>query len=405
MWAGGMMGGGDSVLDQYLNGEIEADDPSIAELPADVRASIEAAARREAEHKARFEATEKRQARVLETLGKTPYTGTVRIPEGGPMPRVLVIYGLALTDTPWFKEHLLGEKAALHSAVAQREEDREAAAAAWRGIHVDQVSFDWAEDPQCVRICQEAIVGGNYHAIVVCDLCCQDLMEEPQHLFERLIGSHLQSFARSGGRVAFPTSDGLMLFNQKVLHRLFDVSWRPCAYTAENWGPLPPDPGEGVVPTFVAPRSTPVAYTKATSLADVPPEERVCGVVAGGEHGVEIGEDGDWEIQEIGDDGDYETQKGFSAAAHAYGEGSIAYFGDTNCSRHNPPLVAAYCRAGWEAKRRELDRREYVIGLARKVSEERMGHELRLDASSTSVRMAAAAVVVAVAGVIAYYYY
>ena len=99
---------------------------------------------------------------------------------------------------------------------------------------------------------------------------------------------------------------------------------------------------------------------------NVPPEERVCGVVAGD---YEIGDGGDFETQE--EFQEFASQK-ISAAAHAYGQGSIGYFGDTNCSRHNPCVVAAYCRSGWEAKRRELHTQEVAIGLARKVSEQKM---------------------------------
>ena len=78
-----------------------------------------------------------------------------------------------------------------------------AAVAAWADMHVDHLSFAWAEDEAQACKCQEAILSGLYHAVVICDLCLRDLMEEPDCYFERVLGSRLRAFARAGvGAVA-----------------------------------------------------------------------------------------------------------------------------------------------------------------------------------------------------------
>ena len=303
-----------------------------------MRAQAERIASAEAEHKKKADAFVARRENVLRTVS-TKYTGQVPFPPADSQHRVLVIHGLNMTDNQWYLAHLFGKDSS-DSAVQQGKVEADRAKACWHGMSVEELSFGYAEDVEMVRACQNAIVSGTYHAVVICDLCLRDLMEEdPTRLFDALIGSHLQAFAWAGGRVAFPTSDGMLMANMGLLNRLFEVSWEFCAYTAEHWGPLLPSSGAA----FEAPTTIDVVYSKASSLKNVPPHERVCGVVANGSS-YEISPDGDFE-----NDAQFATfaeSCGYSAAAHMYGRGCIGYFGDTNCSSQTPPNVAAFCRSG-----------------------------------------------------------
>lgn len=360
------------IYDRFLDGEISANDERLASLPKQLREKIEQIVASEAAHNCKqFAEVEHRRKRVLSEARRV-YDGRVDIVYGE-QPRALVINGLGMTSvTDWFYANLF---------------ETELAATAWLSFEVTTLSFGFAEDVELVRCCQDAVVSGAYQAVVICDLSQRDLMDPAEGspgLFQTLLGSHLQAFAR--GRVAFPTSDGLLLSNMAVLDALFGVTWQACAYVAEPWGPLPQAGGSTLAKVFTAPATTPVVRTKASTLANVPLEERVCGRVL--THDCEIGPDGDFETVE-----DFEASAahdGFSVACHAYGEGSVAYFGDTSCSEHNPPVVAAFCRSGFDANARMLtQRRELGIGLATKLRSE------AALAAAAAVGVAAAAVTAA----------
>tara|TARA_B100000780_G_C21085209_1_gene437150 strand:- start:252 stop:1454 length:1203 start_codon:yes stop_codon:yes gene_type:complete len=377
------------LFEAYLDGAIEADDPRLDALPLYQRQQIERMAQAEATHKLHADSMVARRELVVRSLESTNANGGVTIPTGLKRARVLVINGVSMSETEWFKSHLFGIKT--EKEPHQNEEDRAAAVAAWDGTALDHVTLCWAEDEAQARACQEAIMSGKYHAIVVCDLCLRDLLEEPECYFERLLGSRLQAFARAGGQVAFPTSDGLLLANMKMLNRMFDVTWAACAYSAESWGPLP----ALATSVFAAPATAPVEYTKASTLCGVPPEERICGAVQGE---LTIGEGGDFEMHE-----DFEAwslRQGASAAVHVYGSGSIAYFGDTNCSMHNPPVVAAYCRSGFDRRQRQHQQLELGVTLARKATEEVAAGGTQTKRVGWSVTSAAAAAVLV--GFVAY---
>ena len=257
MWMN--FGGGRALFDAWMDGEIDADDPRLSTLPAHLREQIERITQQEAEHEAKIAPILAARENVLKSLGEK-FDGSVAIPVGE-RPKVLVITELSMTSTQWYHCHLFGIEEPgpdTQDGTRQSDEKRRDAADAWIGIDVENRSFSFAEDVAKVRLCQEAIVSGEYHAVVVCDLSLRDLMEAPDLLFDHVLGSHLQAFARAGGWVGFPTSDGMLLTNMGVLSRLFGVEWRVAAYTAETWGPLPRAETGGV---FVAPVSMPTPHT------------------------------------------------------------------------------------------------------------------------------------------------
>ena len=81
-----------------------------------------------------------------------------------------------------------------------------------------------------VKRCQNEIRSGRYQAIVVLDYSNPDLAKK----FERDFGKLLQNFARAGGAVAFPSSEGLII---STLQNYFDVEWKFSDYYRTNWGP------------------------------------------------------------------------------------------------------------------------------------------------------------------------
>ena len=99
---------------------------------------------------------------------------------------------------------------------------------------------------------------------------------------------------------------------------------------------------------------------------------------------------------------------GFSVCAHKYGDGCIAYFGDTNCSEHNPRVVSAFCRANYDTYMRTMNRRELGIGLA-----EKLANQAKASAAADGAHedilacraLAVAIVAVVIGGVTAYYWY
>ena len=337
------------LFEMFLDGEVDANDPQMRRLPAHMRAQAERIAAAETEHKEKASLFVAKREHVLKTLGNQ-FTGKVQMPCGS-SPRVLAIHGMGMSDEQWYYNHLFGKSTA-GCRMAQSEEDQSEAAAAWLGVRVDDLSFGWAEDVALVGACQGAIVSGRYDGIVLCDLSLRDLMEEPERLFEQLIGSHLQAFASAGGRVAFPTSDGMLMANMGVLNRTFGVNWEVCSYTKEYWGPL----SAASTAPYAAPASLKVIYTKASTLKKVPVNERVCGAVANSQT-YEIGPDGDFEDQAAFDS--FAERCGYSAAAHKYGRGCIAYFGDTNCSLQTPLNVSNFCQSG--LKRQEERPRRFRL--------------------------------------------
>ena len=295
--------------------------------------------------------------------------------------RVLSICGL---EDDWFRNRLFGDVPdGGVTGEASAAADSAAAVAAWERASVDHVFFSERAAQQIGDTIR------RYNAVVCCDLSASNL-----ELFERRLGAQLQAFARQGGLVAFTARQAPPGVTTRLLQRLFDVVWEPCesryGKRGGRWGPL--RPAEGA--TFVAPASTPIPYAMASTLTNVPPHERVCGatddagVYAIGAPPLPAGESRASDLAPVRvttvaytrEDGDFLSQEdfevwalaqGLSAAAHTYGIGGVAYFGDAACSRQLPPLVAAYCTSRFEAEQRLERCVELGLSLAHIVVEER----------------------------------
>ena len=219
-----------ALIDAFLDGAINSNDPRFALLPAHLRAEVVI---RE-QLNAKFQAIEQRRQAVLAETG-TAFEGSVSIAYSrGSKPSVLVINGLSMTDDDWFYRRLFGIPNTYDSRGIPRDDPfnqaqarLQAAAKAWSHMDSIVLSFGYGEDVALVRKCQDAIVSGTFHAVIVCDLSLRDLIDpDDGFIFDKCLGSHLQAFARAGGHVAFPTSDGLLLGNVGVLQRLFGVQRR-----------------------------------------------------------------------------------------------------------------------------------------------------------------------------------
>eukprot|EP00966_Prymnesium_polylepis_P302776 6994749-Prymnesium_polylepis.1 len=143
-----------TLFNGFLDGVIEASDPRLAALPAGMRAQVDRIAAAEADHKDKFQVIEQRRQAVLAETGMG-FEGSLSIVYGS-KPSVLVINGVSMTDNAWFYERLCGISSEDHS-FRQTEEERNAAAVTWSGVHLTKLSFGFAEDAALVRQCQEAI--------------------------------------------------------------------------------------------------------------------------------------------------------------------------------------------------------------------------------------------------------
>lgn len=240
---------------------------------------------------------------------------------------ILVIHGLTQTSE-WYLEDL--KKSRVLSA---------------SNVQLTLVNFDYGGNPRAVV---RALDSGDHSAAIVCDLSTE------QGKFSALLGTALKRFVfERAGRVAFPTTEGLLL--NPVLKALFDVPWTEAAYYRTTWAPRP-DAAARLDETFpirrFLPEGTPASTlkysAKACSYLDVPKEDRCYGVTEESEHESlamwgaltpSVGESTAEEPQ-----GKSEKSH-VSVAMRQYGAGKICYFGDVNCEQATADLVFAFCLA------------------------------------------------------------
>ena len=233
-----------------------------------------------------------------------------------------MLTGVCATST-WFEEAILGSG----WAQLRREATRDAVQRAWDRVDRRTADFASGVNPDAVRECERALADHRPHAVVIADLGHIAAL----HLFEARIGPLLVDFARGGGGVAFPSSDGHVVV--PLLRRLFGVSWSTGVCYESDWAPPYSAHGMHAVHAATFAWGTPAEcltfgafHATAWALLGVPPEERL--FVSSPESGIAADEGRDT-----------------CAAVHAVGSGSIAFFGDINCEAPMIELLAAYCKS------------------------------------------------------------
>lgn len=204
----------------------------------------------------------------------------------------------------------------------------------WCGHPSDLNQENAQPDAFGVKRCQKEIRSGKYHVIVVIDYSSPDLVKK----FERDFGKLLQNFARAGGVVAFPSSEGLIV---STLQDFFDVEWKLSNYYRTTWGPCLEDNESTIIRNFgcgTLSRNVIKNYSAKAVSMRVPKHERCFGVtkdsttqsmvpfMSGLDRSKKDGED------------DYDVV----VAVHDFGQGVIAYFGDVNAEDQTIALVAAF---------------------------------------------------------------
>ena len=170
-----------------------------------------------------------------------------------------------------------------------------------------------------------------YKGIVIAELCeCYCLGS-----FQRHLGNVFKEYVNRGGRLAFPTCDGVDLID--VLKTLFDVQWEPTEFTKSYYS-IPAGRADFVDQTFPLIQTQPNKkmasevnfFLGGITCKNVPANEQ-CFV-----NTVKKSE------SEIDDPAQIRMS---SVAVHQFCEGSIAFFGDIDGTPMICDLVAAYCMA------------------------------------------------------------
>lgn len=198
-------------------------------------------------------------------------------------------------------------------------------------------SVDVPPDAYGVKLCQDEIRSGKYHAIVVMDYSCPDLIAK----FERAFGKLLKNFAHAGGLVAVPSSEGLI---SSTLRKYFDVEWEHNSYYRTTWGPCLEDNESNIYRNFgsgfLSRRVIKEYSAKAVTLR-VPKHERCFGVTTSSRTQSLVpfmsGKD---KSKQPGDE-NYDVV----VAVHDFGKGVVAYFGDVNAEEQTIDLVAAFVQS------------------------------------------------------------
>ncbi len=185
-----------------------------------------------------------------------------------------------------------------------------------------------------VKRCQHEIRSGKYHAIVVMDYSCPGSIDK----FERAFGKLLQNFARAGGLVAFPSSEGLI---SSTLRKYFGVEWEHTSYYRTTWGPCLEDNKSNIYRNFgcgTLSRNVIKEYSAKAVTLRVPKHERCFGVTKNSKtQSLVPFMNGLDKSKKDGDD-DFDVV----VAVHDFGDGVIAYFGDVNAEDQTIALVAAF---------------------------------------------------------------
>lgn len=230
------------------------------------------------------------------------------------MSSILVLTGMSIVGVDWYANELLSSKPfnRLNTTRLDARSQTEKAVATLRS--------------------------GAHKSCIVCDLSDEEFMK----VFNRRIGPALKDFARNGGNVSFPTSEGLMLLDD-VLKVLFNVPWKTGGYYRTTWGSLPQCAAtvDRVFPGML-PRASKMKYSaKACSCKNVSVEDRMFGVTTESTHQslsmLLSGNGGNVE----GADGPSESTD-VAVASRSYGSGRITFFGDVNCEAETCALIAAF---------------------------------------------------------------
>ena len=254
--------------------------------------------------------------------------------------RVLFIEGFCPVD--WMADQLSG------SPKAPRPQSSASARQAWAFAEITRVECFAVDasnvlrpDADALDRCRQEIASGVYHAIVVVDLG----NELPR--FEQELGPMLAGFAKAGGAVAFPTSDGLQASTS--LKNVFGTEWEGSGYYRTNWDVAEENRAhvESVFGSGVAGFSA-----KACSLKKVPAHERCWGVTEDSRTqsnvpfmaGNDVSKEGEPDSITAAAERlalDYDV----CVATHQIGSGWILYAGDVNCEPHTVKLVASFVQS------------------------------------------------------------
>lgn len=209
------------------------------------------------------------------------------------------------------------------------------------------VDFGYGANPGPVI---SALDSGDHSAAIVCDLSTE------QSKFMALLGTAVKRFVYDrAGRLAFPTTEGLLL--NPVLKALFEVPWTEAAYYRTTWGPRP-DTAARMDETFPIRKFLPEATAasaltysaKACSYLNVPKEDRCYGVTEDSQHEslsmAMAGAPAPGVGERTAEDPYGESEKSHvSVAMRKCGDGKICYFGDVNAEKSTTNLVIAFCLA------------------------------------------------------------
>lgn len=223
---------------------------------------------------------------------------------------VLLIQGMSIVEVDWYADELLKISPQLRSPTCK----------------VTRVSYDHGENVEAVLA---AMRRHDYNAIIVCDLSTE------QNAFAIGLGSEIQKYVRSGGRVAFPTSEGLNLI--PVLKELFEVPWTRAGYSRQDWVASPQSAAllTAQFPMENSQRVTDYKFcVKGCSYKNVPQSDR-CFELAPYEE--ESDEDNEYSGASIAN-----QESEVIVAVRSYGDGFVSYFGDVNCELPTAKLVGAF---------------------------------------------------------------
>ena len=185
--------------------------------------------------------------------------------------RVLMIEGLGMVD--WMETKILGDELpSSDTLICMPDPTIANAKAAWQGVAIERCSFEHGKNPVAIDRCKETICGGNFDAVLVCDLSLFEGPTTAGPLFEQHVGPLLQQYVSAGGAVAFTSAEGFQL--QPTLQRLFGTVWERSSYYRTNWSPVEANRANvsAIFPPSLASRSF---SAKACSVRGVPLHERM----------------------------------------------------------------------------------------------------------------------------------
>lgn len=237
---------------------------------------------------------------------------------------VLLIKGLDIVGISWYADHVLRSKI-FESARAK--------------LTILDYKYDQCETARAEIL--SALRARRHNTVIVCDL------SEYHDQFVLHFGDALRHFVRLGGRVAFPTCEGLLLL--PVLRRLFQVQWKEGMYGRAYWCPADAcaDQVDRLFPLKRLHSGKILAselkyHAKACSYKNVPKHEAFFGNTVV-DHSVfsfpDFSQDSD------SDEEEKEEMWQYAVAVRRYGDGIVAFFGDVNADPPTCDLIASFALA------------------------------------------------------------